>query len=230
MEEENSNGTTYSRIKNFLLNSDIYPGQKIPQVEICKKMGISFSPLREALMMLATEGLLIHKNQRGFFIPQIGYEELRELYDTRILIEPYLVKEAAKFMTAEKLESIRNIHNRYKRMAAEPYSRNRLLVDKSFHLEILEMGGNQKLTQIVDGILNLLVVRRTIMHLPPERPYRACEEHSAILESLAKGNGKTASQLMKDHISMIKKFVLDDLIKRRNDFDSETYWGLSNKG
>ena len=229
MEKENSIETTYSRIKNFLLNSDIYPGQKIPQVEICKKMGISFSPLREAFMILATEGLLIHKNQRGFFVPQIGYEEARELYDTRILIEPNLVKEAAKFMTEEKLESIRNIHNRYKRMAAEPYSRNRLLVDKRFHLVILEMGGNQKLTQIVDGIFNSLIVRRTIAHLPPERPYRACEEHFAIFESLAKGDGKRASQLMKEHISMIKKFVLDDLNNRQNDFDSASYWGLSNQ-
>ena len=117
MEKENSIGTTYSRIKNFLLNSDIYPGQKIPQMEICKKMGISFSPLREAFIKLTTEGLLIHKNQRGFFVPQIGYEETREFYDCRILIEPYLVKEAAKLMTEEKLESIRNINNRYKRIS-----------------------------------------------------------------------------------------------------------------
>ena len=95
--------TTYSQIKNFLLNSDIYPGQKIPQVEICKKMGISFSPLREALIQLTTEGLLIHKNQRGFFVPQIGYEETREFYDSRILIEPYLIKEASKSMTEDKI-------------------------------------------------------------------------------------------------------------------------------
>jgi DNA-binding GntR family transcriptional regulator len=229
MEMENPIETTYSRIKNFLLNSDIYPGQKFPHVEICKKMGISFSPLREAFIRLATEGLLIHKNQRGFFVPQISYEEAREFYDARILIEPYLVKEAAKFMTEEKLESIRNIHNSYKRMAAEPYSRNRLLVDKSFHLEILEMGGNQKLTQIVDGIFNSLIVRRTIAHLPPERPHRAYEEHFAILESLARGNGKKASQLMKYHIRMIKKFVLDNLNNRQNDFDSASYWGLSNQ-
>jgi DNA-binding GntR family transcriptional regulator len=67
------------------------------------------------------------------------------------------------------------------------------------------------------------------VHLTPERPYRACEEHFAVFESLAKGNGKKASQLMKDHISTIKKFVLDDLKNRQNDFDSETYWGLSNQ-
>jgi len=75
----------------------------------------------------------------------------------------------------------------------------------------------------------LLIVRRAIVHLPPERPYRACEEHFAIFESLAKRDGKKASQLMKDHISTIKKFVLDDLKNRQNDFDSETYWGLLNQ-
>lgn len=221
--------TIYSRIKNYLLDCDIYPGQKIPQVEICEKIGISFSPLREAFFRLAAEGLLIHKNQRGFFVPQIGYEEAREFYDSRILIEPYLVKEAAKFVTEKKLVLLRTIQNNYNKMAPEPYSRSRLLVDKSFHLEILEMGGNQKLAQIVDGIFNSLIVRRTIVHLSPERPHRAYEEHSAILEALAKGDGKKASQLMKNHIHTIRKFVLNDLRNRQNGFDPASYWGHSNK-
>jgi DNA-binding GntR family transcriptional regulator len=112
-------------------------------------------------------------------------------------------------------------------MAAEPYSRNRLLVDKSYHLEILEMGGNQKLTQIVDGIFNSLIVRRTIAHLPPERPHRAYEEHYAIFENLEKGDGRKAAQLMKNHIRIIKKFVLDNLNNRKRELDFASYWELS---
>ena len=100
---DNSIKSIYSQIKNFLLSSDLYPGQKIPHAELGQKMGISFSPLREAFIQLTTEGLLIHKNQRGFFVPEISYEEARELYDARILIEPHLVKKAATAITPKKL-------------------------------------------------------------------------------------------------------------------------------
>jgi len=205
----------YCNIKTFLLNSDIYPGQKIPHAELGKKMATSFSPLREAFMRLSSERLLIHKNQRGFFVPQISYEEARDLYDTRMLIEPYLIKKAAGFTTDEKIDTVMGLQNQYKEMAFEPYSRKRLLVDKRFHLEILELGGNKELLRIVDSIFNLLIVRRTILHLSPDRPHKAYNEHSKILESLKKRDGKKASQLMKEHIKFAKKFVLDDLLKNK---------------
>jgi len=218
--KEDSIETIYSNIKNFLLNSDIYPGQKIPHAELGKKMGTSFSPLREAFTRLSSERLLTHKNQRGFFVPQISYDEARDLYDTRMLIEPYLIKKTARFINDEKIDIINGIHNQYKEMAFEPFSRKRLLVDKRFHLEIMELGGNKELLHIVDSIFNLLIVRRTILHLSPDRPPKAHKEHSEIFEALKKRDGKKASQLMKEHIKFVKKFVLDDLIKdKQNSID-----------
>lgn len=215
---ENSIKTIYSQIKGFLLSSDIYPGQKIPHAELGHKMGISFSPLREAFIQLTTEGLLIHKKQRGFFVPEIGYEEAGELYDARILIEPYLVEKAAGAITKEKIKIINGIQKQYNKMGTEPYSRERLLVDKSFHVEIMKIGGNRKLLRMVDSIYNLLIVRRSIVQLSPSRPHMAHKEHSEIFEALKKKDGKKASQLMKKHISIAKNFVLDDLKKRQNSF------------
>jgi DNA-binding GntR family transcriptional regulator len=205
----------YAYIKHFLLNSDIYPGQKIPHAELGKKMGTSFSPLREAFTRLSSERLLIHKNQRGFFVPKISYEEARDLYDTRILIEPYLVRKAVTLINDKKIDILNDILNQYHKMAFEPYSRKRLLIDKRFHLEILELGNNKELFNIVDSIFNLLIVRRTIVHLSPDRPHKAYSEHSEILESLKDRDGKKASQLMKEHIKIIKKMVLDDILKNK---------------
>jgi len=82
-------------------------------------------------------------------------------------------------------------------------------------LEILELGDNKELFRIVDSIFNLLIVRRTIVHLSPDRPHKAYNEHSEILESLKNRDGKKAYQLMKKHIKIIKKFVLDDLLKNK---------------
>ena len=218
--DANSPETVYSQIKNYILSSDIYPGQKIPHAELGQKLGISFSPLREAFTQLTSEGLLIHKKQRGFFVPKIGYEQARELYDTRILIEPYLVERAAKRITKEKIKTIDGIQKHYHKMGSEPYSRERLLIDKKFHLNILEMGDNRQLLRIVDSVFDLLIVRRTIQHLSPRRPRLAYDEHAQILDALKNNNGKKASQLMRKHIKIIKNFVLDDLAKRQKSIQS----------
>lgn len=219
--KDDSIESIYSYIKNFLLNSDIYPGQKIPHAELGKKMGTSFSPLREAFIRLSSERLLIHINQRGFFVPKISYEEAKDLYDTRMLIEPYLIKKAARLITNKEIETLNVIQNQYKEMTFKPYSRKRLLVDKKFHMEILELGDNKELSRVADSIFNLLIVRRTIVHLSPARPYKAHGEHAEILESLKNRDGIKASQLVKKHIKTIKKFVLDDLLK--NDQNSIDY-------
>jgi len=211
--KEDSRETIYSYIKNFLLNSDIYPGQKIPHAELGKKMKTSFSPLREAFIRLSSERLLTHKNQRGFFVPKISYEEAKDLYDTRMLIEPYLIKKAAKLITNKQIEDLNVTQKQYKEMAFEPYSRKRLLVDKRFHLEILELGDNKELVRVMESVYNLLIVRRTIVHLSPDRPYKAYDEHTELLESLKNRDGKKASQLVKKHIRTARKFVLDDLLK-----------------
>ena len=151
---------------------------------------------------------------------EISYEEARELYDARILIEPYLIERATLVITKKKIKIIEGIQKQYHKMSAEPYSRERLLVDKSFHLEIMEMGGNSQLLRIADSIFDLLIVRRSILHLSPSRPHMAYKEHSEIFEALKKKDGKKASQLMKKHLNIIKNFVLDDLKNRQNSFKS----------
>ena len=121
------------------------------------------------------------------------------------------------------IKIIERIQKRYRTMADEPYSRGRLLVDKSFHLEILEMGGNSKLLNIVDSIFDLLIVRRSFLHLSPGRPYEAYKEQLEIFEALKNRDGKKASRLMKEHIIIIKNFILDNLKNRQNGFKSTIF-------
>lgn len=210
--------TVYSQIKEFLLNNDIYPGQKVPHVEIGSKLGISLTPLREAFFRLAAEGLLAHEKNRGFFLPEISLTEAKELYEVRELIEPSMAEKAAKSVTERQLGLLLRVVNDYKQKASEPYSRSRLEVDRKFHMKIMKLANNKRLAQIVNQVYDQLIIRRKLEHLSPERPYIAYQEHLEIYKALERKDPKKAGQLMRFHIKSAKKFVLGDIERRQKEF------------
>jgi DNA-binding GntR family transcriptional regulator len=210
--------TVYIQLKEFLLNTDIYPGQKVPHVEIGSKLGISLTPLREAFFRLAAEGLLAHEENRGFFLPEISLVEAKELYEVRGLIEPYMAEKAAKSVTERQLMLLHKILDDYKQRASEPYSRSRLQVDREFHVTIMQLAHNKRLAQIVNQVYDQLIIRRKLEHLSPERPFIAYQEHVEIYRALEKKDPKRAGQLMRAHIESAKRFVLGDMERRQKEF------------
>jgi len=204
----------YSHIKEFLLHSNIHPGQKIPHLELGSKLGISLTPLREAFFRLSAEGLLSHQKHRGFFVPEIGLAEAEELYEVREVIEPYLVEKAAKRRTEHQLKTLQESLNAYKRMTPEPHSRTRLMVDKAFHMELFKLGDNRSLMQLLDRVFDQLIIRRKLEHLPPGRAFDAYQEHLEIYNAVDKKNAKAAGRLTRSHVRSAKKFVLGDLTQR----------------
>ncbi len=210
----------YLQLREFLLHSDIYPGQKVPQVEIGAKLRISITPLREALFRLSAEGLLAHETNRGFFVPEISLAEAKELYEIRELIEPYMTEQTVKSITERQLTALLVILNDYKQKASEPYSRGRLQVDRRFHAEILKLANNRRLAQIVNQVFDQLIIRRKLEHLPPERPYMAYQEHLEIYRALEMKDSKRAAQLMRDHIENAKEVVLGNIERRQKELRS----------
>jgi DNA-binding GntR family transcriptional regulator len=219
-QSENFSEKAHLCIKEFLLSSDIYPGQKIPHLELGKRLGISLTPLREALIRLSAEGLLTHGNQRGFSVPEIDLEEAIELYEVRALIEPYTTEIATKVAAPKHIELLHRVLNDYKEVVSEPYTRKRLLVDKKFHLEIAKLTANKILLQIFEQIYDRIILKRQILNLPPGRGQAAYHEHFEILKAMEGKDAKRASRLIKDHILNGRDFVIKDIERRQTLYSS----------
>ena len=120
IKSKNISEQAYLHIRESLLNSGVYVGQKIPHQELGQKLGISHTPLREALFRLSAEGLLTHENYKGFSVAAITLEEAQEIYEAREIIEPYLAQRAASQMTPTKAKAFRKIIAAYKQLMQEP--------------------------------------------------------------------------------------------------------------
>jgi len=215
---KNISNKAYTHIRETLLNSDVYVGQKILHHELGQKLGISHTPLREALFRLAAEGLLTHENYKGFSVPAITLDEAMDIYETRELIEPYLARKAAAVMTGSIIVDFTEILNQYKQHFLEPYSRRRLLLDKKFHLEIVKLAGNKTLSAALNLICDKLILKSPIERISPDRGRETIEEHTEILKSLKKNDGKRVFMLMKSHINKQTQYMLE-YIKHKNSED-----------
>lgn len=213
---KNISEQAYLHIRDSLLKSGVYVGQKIPHQELGQKLGISHTPLREALFRLSAEGLLVHQNYKGFSVPAITLEEAQEIYEAREIIEPYLVEKACKQITGAKIRTFHKIIKNYKQLMTEPYHRKRILTDKKFHLEISKMAGNRTLTRLLNQMYDKLIFKSPIEQISQERGKEAINEHTEILKTLENKDGKKASRIMRKHVRAQRDYVIKNIMAKQN--------------
>lgn len=213
--KQNISAQAYIHIRETLLNSGVYVGQKIAHQELGQKLGISHTPLREALFRLSAEGLLSHENNKGFSIPAITLEEADEIYEVREIIEPYLVEKASQKMTPTKIKELGKILDSYGKLMDEPYHRKRILSNKNFHLAIAKLVGNETLTQLLNQMYDKLIFKSPVEHISQERCKDAIMEHAEILEMLKLKDGKKAAKKMREHVHLQRIYVIQNILAKQ---------------
>jgi DNA-binding GntR family transcriptional regulator len=216
LKSRNISQQAYHHIRESLLTSGVYVGQKIPHQELGQKLGISHTPLREALFRLVAEGLLEHQDYKGFYVPAITIEEARELYETREVIEPFLVEKTAKLMNDALVKKFKNILMKYKELMTVHYNRKRILTDKKFHIEIAHVAGNKILTQVLNQLYDKLIFKSPVERISQSRVEEAVQEHFNILELLVARDGKTAAKQMQAHIRKQREYVINNILNKQD--------------
>ncbi len=182
------------RIQRLILMQRLHPGQKIPMEEIAQHVGASRTPVREALRLLETEGLVKSLPNRGFIVQRIGPEQAEDLYDTRRCLESYAAERAFERRTRAFIAELRALHRIYERVLSGPEDRRRLgmLVDKAFHMRIAEQAGNAHLREVLANTFDRLILTRPRDGFPVSRMRSALEEHKAIVAGFEGKRSKAA--------------------------------------
>ena len=217
LKSRNISEQAYHHIRESLLKSGAYVGQKIPHQELGQKLGISHTPLREALFRLVAEGLLEHQTYKGFYVPAITIEEANELYETREIIEPFLVEKTAKQMDDALAKKFANIVKKYKELMTVHYNRKRILTDKKFHVEIANSAGNNILSQVLNQLYDKLIFKSPVERISQSRVKEAVQENYDILELMIDKKGKRAGKKMKQHIRKQREYVIKNILNKENE-------------
>ena len=213
---ENLSARVYSQIKQLILCNEIMPGQKLHHQQLSERLGVSRTPVREALTRLVQEGYVSFLPNRGFTCKEIRLQEAEELYELRESLEAFAVEKAVEKLTDYSLAELRQKMASYGQDVQNRFTRERLVYDQDVHLTIAQIAGNETLQNTLSHVFERIVLkRRTDGIYDPARGLTAHQEHVELLDAMARRDAQAAVAIVRGHIQAGKKNVLADLRQRQ---------------
>lgn len=197
----------YDEIKRSIVHGELLSGQKLTEARLSEMLGVSRTPIREALRRLSYEGYVSLTPNYGFVINELTEEDMNEILEVRRALEGEAARMAAGKITDSQKKSLmrnfRRMDTLYELESEEERVQEFMQLDVEFHNEILCIAGNSRFISIEDSLQDRLY-RMRFAYLSIEDKIRECrEQHEKILNAILEGNTEAASFYSREHLSSI---------------------------
>ena len=192
----------YDYLYNGILSGDIPLGSPIAELELGKALGLSRSPVREALKRMEGEGLVSHYLGRGTFVTDITVKDLEEIFELRIMFELHSLTSACEYMDDDVLSELQNAFESLDENSSEQeyFDANRLL-----HSSIISYGGNLRLEKFYNMLLAQFAIVNRISARDPEHFATSKAIHLNIIKAMKERDVQRAQELLKEHLTQVRE-------------------------
>ena len=214
-EGESLRDSVYNSLKKAIMTGVLLPDERLMEIPIANQLGVSRTPVREAIQRLEKELLVISSPRCGAKVAGITYKAVKDALDVRIGVETMVVRFAAENITVDQLEELKSINNEIRQTLDEGNVVKISDLDNLLHRKIVEATGNNVLKDIM-RMLEEHVLRYRYEYIKSIKgSSRIVEEHDLIIEALENKDVEAASKYMMEHISRqqeeICKIIYDKL-------------------
>ncbi|MDH5395969.1 MAG: GntR family transcriptional regulator [Gammaproteobacteria bacterium] len=188
------------RLRDQIYQHELKPGDAIDEMALCERYGISRTPLREALKVLSSEGLIELIPRKGSFVRSMEIEELNELFPVMAVLEGLCAREAVENSTDRDLKQLEQMHAKLEEHAAQGNIDGYYEQNFVFHQAIQDLSGNKSLQRVIGDLRKVLRLARHMQLTIPGRLAASLEEHRQIMEAFRKRDPDMADQNMQEHL------------------------------
>jgi DNA-binding GntR family transcriptional regulator len=186
-------------LRQRIFRRELEPGSWIDELKLAEEYGISRTPLREALKVLAAEGLVTMKVRRGAYVTEVSDKDLADVYHLLSLLESDAAGVVAQQATGAQLKELRALHNKLEAAAGD---RDKFFaLNERFHMRLLEIAGNRWRDQMVADLRKVMKLNRHNSLLKAGRIEESLAEHRAIVDALERRDAGQAVRRMQQHFS-----------------------------
>lgn len=211
-EEELPVDVAFRKIKEMMYHHEIVPGQKLLYQELARKLGMSITPIIQALNRLQLLNIVYSERNKGYYVGESDPVEANELFTAREAFETFLVPAIMKNLTDEKLHDLEMALKEHVKAASIPeYRRILMIKDTNFHLQMIKIAENKVMYNLSKIIFEQIYLKYRPEYMREERIREAAEEHSALLEALRKRDARKTRRLIKQHIKNGRAHVVGSL-------------------
>ena len=208
-------------LRDMMMTGKLKEGDKVNENDLCSTMGISKTPLREALRVLSVEGLIKLVPNRGAFVTQPTFEEIEEMFDVMSLLEGFCAGAACENMRSQDLAHLEKLHAQLEKQYEQRDQEGYIRINNQYHSFLQEMAGNRTLNQIINGLRKKILLYRFQSLSAPARFESSIQEHRKLLEAFRQRDSKQADILMQAHLKS-QSVALSQLVKQSQTILNQT--------
>lgn len=205
--------TAYETIRDKIINGQLKPGQSITEEWLSKALNMSRTPVREALIRLQADDLVRIINNKGAMVAEITPRDIAEIFQLRVLVEPYAANICTEFIDNGELEKLKfNLkilqQSELSQTALEEMGTS-LYEVHDLHSLIIQSAGNRRLIKLLNTLQSQILWTLNLERQIPGRIERSLKEHLNIIKALQNGDGYRAEKCMREHLESNMADLLD---------------------
>ena len=190
----------FQTLRQAILRGELKPGERLMEIHLAQKLGVSRTPVREAIRKLELEGLVLMIPRKGAVVAEITISDLEDVLEVRMALEELAVKHACRQITPEQLSQLHILAEEFRQTLYGDDVGACAQADMKFHEAIYAATGNGRLVQILNNLREQMY-RYRMEYMKDKRMYKLLiDEHDAIRKAIKKKDKEKAGQVMRTHI------------------------------
>ena len=207
----------FNTLRQAILKGELKPGERLLEIALAERLGVSRTPVREAMRKLEQEGLVVMIPRRGAQVANITEKDLNDVLEVRIALENVAIEKACARMTEEEMRRLWLAAKEFEHTIAEGNLVKLAEADVAFHEVIYQASDNKRLIQVLNNMREQ-IYRYRVEYLKDETIYpRLLKEHKDIAESLRRKDKSRASETMREHVKNQAEAVKDMIRQQEQD-------------
>ncbi|NPV28823.1 MAG: GntR family transcriptional regulator [Firmicutes bacterium] len=199
----------FDTLREAIINGTLRPGERLMEIQLAEELGVSRTPVREAIRKLELEGFVVMVPRKGAYVAGISLKDIADVFEVRASLEALAAGLAAERITEEELEELERILVRKAKIIEEGNLPSFVECDSRFHDTLYQVSRNQRLIQILSNLRDEIQRFRAVSLAYPGRMREALEEHRKIVEAIAERNAAQAQVLAWEHIENAENSLLE---------------------
>lgn len=209
IEQATLDNVVYERLRHAILQPDVsWAGQRIDEKALAEELGVSRTPVREAIRRLESDGLVVRKGRRGVFVADLSEEDVSDLYNVREAIEGQAASLAATHHSSEEIAALKQVYEQYCAAVAAGDPAEILRHDIEFHNLVAQASRSARLQAASRMFRDQLTLLRHRSVLVSGRSRRSQVEMGAVLEAIERRDADGAERAMRQHMRHARSDVL----------------------
>ena len=212
----------FNTLRRAILTGTLKPGERLMEVHLANKLGVSRTPIREAIRKLELEGLVVMVPRKGAEVAKISEKSLKDVLEVRRALDELIAKLACSRITREQLSELREAADEFEKATKTEDTSTIARADIAFHDIIMEATGNLRLKQLVNNLAEQMYRYRFVYLKDESKHSMLVKEHSRIYDAIKNNDTEAAMEAARIHIDNQEKAIIAHIRMERAGEDKDS--------